>query len=135
MLHWLGRIQELVGNGRSVLTGDWNAPHAEWSLDGKSVSVGKVLKEWWSSPDAGILRSRSHTFERRRGDGVVVSRIDFVLPAGGVEHEGLSFGWDLSNYAAIGCMVAVDDLEMVEAGHDRVDWAKVQMTVADKREA
>ena len=31
--------------------------------------------------------------------------------------------------------MAVDDLEMVEAGCDGVDWAKVQLTVADEREA
>ena len=47
--------------------------------------MGKVLEEWQTSHDARILRSRSHTFERGRGDGVMVLRIDFALPGGGAE--------------------------------------------------
>ena len=46
--------------------------------------MGKVLEEWRTSRDARVLSSRSHTFEMRRGDQVVVSRIDFALSGGGV---------------------------------------------------
>ena len=92
MLHWLGRIQELVGNGRWLLIGNWNAHHGEWSLDARSDSVKKVLEEVRSSRGASILRSRSHILERRKGDGVVVSRIDFAIAGGRVERGGLSFG-------------------------------------------
>ena len=42
-------------------------------MDGRSDPVGRVLEEWRASRGARILRSRSHTFERRRGEGVVVS--------------------------------------------------------------
>lgn len=69
-----------------------------------------------------------------RGDGVVVLRIDFALAGGGVERGGLSLGGGLSDHLAIGCMVYIDDLEMVEGSRDAVDWAKVQLTVADERE-
>ena len=97
--------------------------------------VGKVLEEWRTSCVARILRSRSHTFERRRGDEVVVLGIDFALSGGGVECRGLSSGWGLSDHSAIGCMVAVDDLEVVASCQDAVDWGKVQYTVADEGEA
>ena len=40
MLHWLSQVQELVGNGQWILIGDWNAHHAEWSLDRRSDPVG-----------------------------------------------------------------------------------------------
>ena len=110
MLHWLDQVQVLVGNGWWLLIGDWNAHHEEWSLDGRSDPVGNVLEEWQTSCGARILRSRSHTFERRRGDGVVVSRIDFALAGGGAECWGLSSGWGLSDHLAIGCVVAVDDM-------------------------
>ena len=135
MLHWLDRVQALVGNGRWLLIGDWNAYHKEWSLDGRSDLVGRVLEEWRTSRGARILGSRSHTFERRRGEGVVVSRIDFALAGGGAECWGLSSGWGLSDHSAIGCTVAVDDMEVVEGCRDAVDWGKVQLTVADEREA
>ena len=90
MLHCLGQVQALVGNGRWLLIGDWNAHHEEWSLDGRSDSVGKMLKEWQTSRGARVLTGRSHTFERRQGNGVVVSRIDFALAGGGVVCRGFS---------------------------------------------
>ena len=97
--------------------------------------MGRVLEEWQASCGARILRSRSHTFEWRRGKGVVVSRIDFALAGGGAEGWGLSSRWGLSDHSAIGCTVAVDDMEVVEGCRDAVDWGKVQLTVADEREA
>ena len=54
--------------------------------------MGKVLEEWRISRGNRFLRSRSHTFERRRGDGVVVLRIDFALAGGEVKCGGLSSG-------------------------------------------
>ena len=92
MPHWLGRVQELVGDGRWILIGDWNAQHAEWSLEGRSDSVGKVSEQWRTARGTKILRSRSHTFDSLRGDEAVVSRIDFGLAGGGVERGGLSSG-------------------------------------------
>ena len=62
----------------------------------------------------------------------MTSRIDFALAVGGVERGGLSLGWGLSDHSAIGCLVAVDDLELVVGHRDAVDWAKVQLTVADE---
>ena len=121
MLHWLGRVQASVGNGRWLLMGDWNAHHEEWSLDGRSDPVARVLEESRASRGARILRSRSHTFERRRGEGVVVLRIDFALAGGGAECWGLSSGWGLSDHSAIGCAVAVDDMEVVEGCMGAVD--------------
>ena len=135
MLHWLDRVQALVGNGRWLLIADWNAHHEEWSLDRRSDPVGKVLEEWRKSRRARILRSRSHTFERQRGDGVVVSRIDFALAGGGAECWGISSGWGLSHHSAIGCVVTVNDMEVVEGCRDAVDRGKVQLTVANEREA
>ena len=134
MLHWLDRVQALVGNGRWLLIGDWNAHHEEWSLDGRLDPVGRVLEEWQASRGARILRSRSHTFERRRGEGVVVSRIAFALAGGGAECWGLTSGWGLSDHSAIGCAVAVDDMEVVEGCRDAVDCGKVQLTVAGESE-
>ena len=84
---------------------------------------------------ARILRSRSHIFERRRCDGVVALRIDFALSEGGAERGGLSFGWGLSDHSAMDCLVAVDDLEVVEGSRDAVDWERVRLTVADEGEA
>ena len=97
--------------------------------------MGKVLEEWRISRGNRFLRSRSHTFERRRGDWVAVSRIDFALAGGGVVCGGLSSGWGLSDHSTIGCVDAVDDLEVVEGCRDAVDWGKVQLTVADEGEA
>ena len=100
-------------------------------MDGTSDSVGRVLAEWQSFRGASIIRSRNHTFERRRGDGVVMSRIDFPLAGGGVERGELSSGWGLLDHSAIGCLVAVDHMEMMQGSRDAVDWAKVQLTVTD----
>ena len=121
MLHYLSRVQELVEVGRWILIRDWNAHHAEWSLDGRSDPVGKVLEDWQMARSARILKSRSHTFERHRGDGVVVSRIDFALARGGVERSRLSSKWGLSDHSPIGCLLAVDELEVVEGSRDAVD--------------
>ena len=134
MLSWLGRVQDVVGGRGWVLIWDWNAHHGEWSLDGRSDAVGRALREWRVARGARLLKSRSHTFERRRGDGVVTSRIDFTLVGVRVERGGLSSGWGLSDHSAIGCLVGVDDLELVVGHRDAVDWARVQLTVADEDE-
>ena len=131
---WLDMIRGYVSGGRYVLIGDWNAHHASWSLDGRSDSVGRVLEEWRQLQGARLLRGQEHTFERRRGGGVMVSRIDFALVGGGVERGGLSAGWGLSDHSAIGCVVAVDDLVDVVGYRDAVDWLRVQMTVDEEAE-
>ena len=64
----------------------------------------------------------------------MVSRIDFALAGGGVGCGGLSSRWGLSDHSAIGCVVAVDDLGVVVGSRDAVDWARVQLAVADERE-
>ena len=43
-------------------------------------------------------------------------------------------GWGLSDYSAIGCMVAVEGFEEAVGYRDAVDWLKVQVTVADEHE-
>ena len=43
MERWLEGIREVVGVGRWVLLGDWNAHHPAWSLDGRSGPSGRVL--------------------------------------------------------------------------------------------
>ena len=125
MTQWLEGIQGSIGSGGWVLIGDWNAHHAQWSLDGRSNSVGRVLEEWRQGRGARLLRGREHTFERRSGGGAVISRIDFALAGGGVERGGLSAGWGLSDHSAIGYVVEVDDLVDVVGHRDAVDWLKV----------
>ena len=83
--------------------------------------MGKVLGEWRTSRGARLLRSRNPTFERCRGDEIMVLRIDFALAGGGVERRGLSSRWGLSDHSAIGCVMAVYDLEMIEGCRDAVD--------------
>ena len=114
--------------------GDWNAHHVRWSMDGRGDSIGRVLDEWMVARGARLVREREHTFERRRGDGVVVSRIDFAIAGGGREPGSLVTGWGLSDHSAIGCMVAVEGFEEVVGYRDVVDWLKVQLTVADAHE-
>lgn len=54
-------------------------------------------------------------------DVAVVSRIEFALAGGGMERGVLSSGWGLSDHSAIGCLVAVDNLEMVEGSRRAMD--------------
>lgn len=65
---------------------------------------------------------------------MITSRIDFAIPGSGVEPSTLSLGWRLSDYSAIGCLVAVDDVKNVVGYREAVDWLKVLITVADKSE-
>ena len=102
MTGWLESIRGSIGDGRWILIGDWNAHHTQWSMDGRSDSLGSVLEDWHCERGARLLRGRGHTFERRRGGGVVTTWIDFALAGGGVERGGLSTGWGLSNRSAIG---------------------------------
>ena len=103
-------------------------------MDGRSDSLGRVLEDWRCERGVRLLRGRRHTFERRRGDGVVTSWIDFALSGGGVERGGLSTGWGLSVHSVIGCQVAIDGLEDVVGHRDAVDWLEVQMVVEGDRE-
>ena len=134
MMQWLGGIQASIGTGRWVLIGDWNAHHMRWSLDGRGDSIGRVLYNWMVARGARLVRGMEHTFERRRGNGVVVSRIDFAIAGGGREPGSLVTSWGLSNHSAIGCMMAVEGFEEVVGYRDAVDWLKVQVTVADEHE-
>ena len=134
MSSWLEEILRGMGDRRWILVGDWNAHHTSWSLDGKSDPVGRVLEEWRQERGARLLRGRGHTFERRRGGDVVVSRIDFALAGGGVERGGLSAGWGLSDHSVVGCVGAVDDLVDVVGHRDAVDWLRVQVTVDGEEE-
>ena len=108
MSRWLEGIQGLIGNGSWILIGDWNAHHAQWSLDGRSDPVGRVLEDWRQGRGARLLRGREHIFERRRGGGMVVSPIHFALAGGGVERRGLSAGWRLHHENCTFCPVHPD---------------------------
>ena len=111
MMQWLEGIQASIGSGHWVLIGDWIAHHVRWSLDGRGDPVGRVIYEWQVARGARLVRGREHTFERRRRNGVVVSRIDFAIAGGCREPESLVTGWGLSDHSAIGCMVAVEGFE------------------------
>ena len=111
MMQWLDGIQASIGTAWWVLIGDWNAHHMRWSLDGREYSIGRVLDEWRVARGTRLVRGREHTFERRRGNGVVVSRIDFAFVGGGREPGSLVTGWGLSDRSPIGCMVAVEGFE------------------------
>ena len=93
------------------------------------------MDQWVTNLVAKVLRSKAHTFERRRWEGVIVSRIDFDIACGGAERGGLATGWELSDHSAIGCLVAVANLEEVMGYRNVVYWLKVQLTVADEEEA
>lgn len=45
MARWLETIHSNVGNGGWVLIGNWNTHHTQWSLDGRSNPVGRVLEK------------------------------------------------------------------------------------------
>ena len=134
MMQWLDGIQASIGTGRWVLIGDWNVHHVRWSLDRRGDSIVRVLDEWRVARGARLVRGREHTFERGRGNEVVVSRIDFAIAGGGREPGSLVTGWGPLDHSAIGCMVAVEGFEEVVRYQDAVDWLKVQVTVADEHE-
>ena len=134
MSRWLEGIQGSIGNGRWIVIEDWNAHHAQYSLDGRSDPIGRVLEDWRQGRGARLLREREHTFESRHGGGIVVSHIDFALAGDGVECGGLSAGWGLLDHSAIGYVVAVDDLVEVVGHRDAVDWLNVQVTVEGEEE-
>ena len=92
MMQWLDGIQASIGSGRWVLIGHWNAHHMRWSLDKRGDTVGRVLDEWRAARGARLLQGREHTFERRRGNVVVVSRIDVAIARGGREPGSLVSG-------------------------------------------
>lgn len=75
------RIRESVGGDRRVLPGDWNAHYVRWLLEGRTDLVGRVMDQWVTNLVAKVLRSKEHTFERHCGEGVIVCRIDFVIPS------------------------------------------------------
>ena len=84
MERWLEGIREVVGVGRWVLLGDWNAHHPAWSLDGKSGPSGRVLRSWMQERGAELVAGRGHTFERTREGVRVASRIDFAVVGEGL---------------------------------------------------
>ena len=83
MERWLEGIREVVGVGRWVLLGDWNAHHPAWSLDGKSGPSGRVLRSWMQERGASLVKGDGNTFELSRRGVTVASRIDFAVQGGG----------------------------------------------------
>ena len=79
MERWLEGIREVVGVGRWILLGDWNAHHTVWSLDGKSGPSGRVLERWMQERGARLVKGEGSTFERPREGVKVASRIDFAV--------------------------------------------------------
>ena len=125
----------MVGAGRWVLLGDWNAHHRAWSLDGKGGANGGVLKRWMEERGARLVKGDENTFERTRGGESVVSRIDFAVEGGGVHLGPLTTEWGLSDHSAIGGVVQVDALKGVADTREGIDWDAVAITVADEGEA
>ena len=132
MERWLNSIREVVGVGRWVLLGDWNAHHRAWSLDGKSGPSGRVLRSWMQERGADLVIGRESTFERTRAVVRVASRIDFAVVGGGARLGPLRSEWGLSDHSAIGGVVRVDPLVSVVDMREAVDWDAVALTVAEE---
>ena len=92
---WLEGIREVVGVGRWVLLGDWNAHHRVWFLNVRSGLSDGVLKRWMEERGARRVKGDGNTFERTRRGKLVVSRIDFAVEGGGARLGPLIVEWGL----------------------------------------
>ena len=130
---WLGSVEGWIGGGDWVLLGDWNAHHHTWSLDGRSGPGGRVLAEWDMERGAEVHFGDGGTFERRRGSGMVQSRIDFAVAfpdSGGTDEDA---DWLLSDHLSIGGSLVIGEVQRT-AGREVVDWDRLATTLADEDE-
>ena len=134
MERWLEGIREVVGVGRWVLLGDWNAHHRAWSLDGRSGPNRRVLNRWMEERGVRLVKGEGNTFERTGGGVRVTSWIDFAVEGGGASLGSLEGEWELSDHSMIGGVVRVDTLVGVVDAREVVDWDAVALTVADEEE-
>ena len=89
MERWLEGIRDVVGVGRWVLIGDWNAHHPTWSLDGTTGPSGRVLWGWMQERGVRLVKGEGNTFERSRSGERVASRIEFAVVGGGAHLDSL----------------------------------------------
>ena len=133
MGEWLGSLEGWIGGGDWVILGDWNAHHHTWSLDGRSRPGGRVLAEWVLERAAEIHFGEGGIFQRRRGSGIVQSRIDFAVasPDSGWTNEGAD--WLLSDHSNIGGSLVICEVRTT-AGREVVDCDRLTITLADEDE-
>ena len=134
MERWLEGIREVVGVGRWVLLGDWNAHHSAWSLDGRNSPNGRVLRRWMEERRARLVKGGENTFKCTRGGERVVSRIDFAVEGGGAHLGTLDTEWGLPDHTSISGVLRVDRLVGVVDMREVIDWDAVALTVADENE-
>ena len=108
---WLGSLEGWIRGGDCVLLGDWNAHHHTWPLDRRSGPGGRVLAEWVLERRAEIHFEEGGTFERRRGSGVLQSRIDFAVASldSGWTDEGTD--WLLLDHSGIGGSLVIGEVQ------------------------
>ena len=130
---WLCSLEGWMGGGDRVLLGDWNAHHHTWSLDGRSGPGDRVLAEWVLERGSEIHFGEGGTFERRRGSGMVQSRIDFVVASSdsGWTDEGAD--WLLSDHSSIVGPLVIGEVRRT-AEREVVDWDRLTATLAVKDE-
>ena len=114
-----------------MLVGDWNAHHSLWSVDGSSSSRGRVLAEWVQEKGAELRFGQGYTFTRRRGGGVVQSRIDFAVLGGGALCGEISYEDGLSDHKWVGGRVRCEVEGPLQVQREVIDWDMVEITVGD----
>ena len=116
-----------------MLLGDWNAHHHTWSLDGRSGPGGRVLAEWVLERVAEIHFGEGGTFERRRGSGMVQSRIDFAVASPDSSWTDEGADWLLLDHSSIGGSLVIGEVRRT-AEREVVDWDRLAATLAVKDE-
>ena len=92
-----------------------------------------MLAEWDMERGAEVHFGDGGTFERRRGSGMVQSRIDFAVAfpdSGGTDEDA---DWLLSDHLSIGGSLVIGEVQRT-AGREVVDWDRLATTLADEDE-
>ena len=115
-------------NKDGILIGVWNAHHPIWSEKGKDDRKGRSLKETINGIGARWKVMKGHTWERKVGQELRMSRIDLVFEKGQIIQGKIQSRKIGSDHWGIWTMIKLG-IEMDEIRRQAIDWDGIEKTL------
>ena len=125
---WVERVVGKLRNKDGILIGDWNAHHTTWSEKGKEDGKGRSLEQAISGIGGRWKATKGHTWERKVGQDLRMSRIDLIFEKGQVTQGKIQSRKISSDHWGIWTTMKME-MEVDEIRRQAIDWKAIEKTL------
>ena len=124
---WVQRVVHKLQNKDGILIRVWNAHHPIWSEKGKEDGRGRSLKQATNGIGARWKVMKGHTWERKVGQELRMSRIDLVFKKGQIIRGKIQSRKIGSDHWGIWTMIKLG-IDTDEIKRQVIDWDGIEKT-------